>query len=273
MRAPRWPARDLELLHRLYPVMDTNELAAKLGRKPKLVRCQAKNYGLTKVKKRLHWTETELATLRALYPDTPTKQIAEQLRRNLTLVYQKAIKLGLRKSEAYLASPQACRLRRGDNVGAAHRFKKGAPPWSKGTKGLCGVQPGCRRTQFKKGQMSGAAQHNYVPIGTEKILGRDGCLVRKITDDPSIYPARRWVSVHRLVWEAANGRVPPGHIVVFKRGLHTTVCADITLDRLELVSWAENMRRNTYHRYGKDIARLVQLRGALNRQINKRARA
>ena len=39
---------------------------------------------------------------------------------------------------------------------------------------------------------------------------------------------------------------------------------------LEAITRAENMRRNSYHRYGQEIARAVQLRGVLNRQINKR---
>jgi hypothetical protein len=48
----------------------------------------------------------------------------------------------------------------------------------------------------------------------------------------------------------------------------------ITLGRLELISRAENMRRNSYHtRYPKEVAQLIQLRGALNRQINKRLKA
>jgi hypothetical protein len=33
---------------------------------------------------------------------------------------------------------------------------------------------------------------------------------------------RNWVAVHRLVWEQAHGPVPPGHIVVFRPGRHTT---------------------------------------------------
>jgi len=62
-------------------------------------------------------------------------------------------------------------------------------------------------TQFKKGDRLGAAQHNYVPIGSLRV-SKDGYLERKVTDDPSFVPNRRWVSVHRLVWEAAHGPVP-----------------------------------------------------------------
>jgi hypothetical protein len=30
------------------------------------------------------------------------------------------------------------------------------------------------------------------------------------------------------------------------------------------------MRRNSYHQYGPEVAKAVQLRGAITRQINKR---
>ena len=148
------------------------------------------------------------------------------------------------------------------------RFPPGHVPANKG-KRRPGWSPGrMAETQFKKGEMSGAAQRNYVPIGTER-LSKDGYLERKVTDDHPV-PARRWVAVHRIVWEAAIGPVPRGHKVAFLPGKRTAVPAEITLDRLELVSDAELMRRNSYHNnYPKEVAQLIQLKGALNRKINK----
>lgn len=175
--------------------------------------------------------------------------------------------MGLKKSAQYLAGPHACRLRRGDEVGKASRFKPGQTPWNKDKPGSTGHHPNTRRTQFKKGEMAGAAQHNYVPIGSLRVT-KYGALERKVTDDPNIYPARRWRPVAHLVWEAANGPIPHGHVVRFKPGMHTTVEAEITLDRLECITYAENMRRTSLHRYPKEIMRAIQLRGALNRRIN-----
>jgi HNH endonuclease len=213
------------------------------------------------------WTQVETAVLRAAYPDTPTAALAASLGLTVQQVYHKAQALGLRKSAAYLAGPHACRLRRGDGVGAQHRFEPGLVPWNKGMKGWCA--PGSERTQFKPGELRGAAQRNYVPIGSLR-LTKGGLLERKITDDPALYPARRWVAVHRLVWEAANGPIPPGHMVRFRPGRHTVVAEEITADRLELVSFVENMRRNTLHRYPPQIVHAIQLRGALIRKINAR---
>jgi hypothetical protein len=55
----------------------------------------------------------------------------------------------------------------------ASQFKAGQESRSKGTKGIAGIHPNYRRTQFKKGSMSGAAQHSYLPIGSHRI-SKDG---------------------------------------------------------------------------------------------------
>lgn len=218
---------------------------------------------------RIQWTAEQEQALRDRYPHERTEDIARDLGIDVQPAYRKAAVLGLKKSAEYLASPDACRLRRGNNAGAAYRFQKGQTPPNKGLR-RPGWAPGrMAETQFKKGSMSGAAQHNYVPIGSLRV-NADGYLERKTTDDPALVPARRWVAVHRLVWIAASGPVPDGHIVVFKPGMRTAVLDEITLDKVELISRAENMKRNTYHNYPKEIAQLIQLRGAVQRKINRR---
>lgn len=214
------------------------------------------------------WSPWEREFLRQHYPGKRTDEVAAALGRSVGQVYQAADRLGLKKSAAYLASDDACRLRRGNNTGAATRFRKGQEAWNKGLH----YQPGgcVKETQFKPGRPAHEAR-NYVPIGSHRV-SKDGYLERKVTDDPSLAPARRWVAVHRLVWMDAHGPVPAGHAVAFLPGRRTTDAERITLDALELVSRAELMRRNTHHQYGPDIGQLVQLRGAITRQINKRAK-
>ena len=79
---------------------------------------------------------------------------------------------------------------------------------------------------------------------------------------------RRWRAVHILLWEAAHGPLPKGHAIVFKDGDKR----HIELDNLQLVTRAELMSRNTMHNYGPEIARVIQLKGAITRQINRRTR-
>jgi hypothetical protein len=152
--------------------------------------------------------------------------------------------------------------------GRTGRIEKGSVPPNKGQR-----RPGwsvgrMTETQFKKGRPAHEAR-NYLPIGSTRIT-RDGILERKVTDDPSLFPTRRWISVQRLVWEAAHGPISPGMKIVFKPGLKTNIESEITIDRLEMVSPAENMKRNSVHNYPAPIPELVQLRGALTRQINHR---
>ena len=218
------------------------------------------------------WTEDELDWLRLCYPHMHTSKIAATIGRTVGQCYQKAAALGLVKTPEYLASDAACRVSASRRTAAmdARQFKPGQTPWNKGSKGVVGVQEACRATQFKAGRPAHEAS-NYVPIGSHR-PSKDGYLERKITDDPSLTPARRWVAVHRLVWIEANGAVPDGHVVVFRPGRRTTVLENITLDAVEIVTRAELMSRNTYHRYPKEVAQLVQLKGAITRQVNRIAK-
>lgn len=224
---------------------------------------------------RRYWTDAEVALLRDIYPECHTEDVAAWLDRTTKQCYAAAKAYCIAKSPEYLASPCAGRMspERAQHPNMiASRFKKGQPAWNKGTKGVVGVQEGCRATQFKKGQMAGAAQRKYKPIGSLRI-SKDGYVERKTTDDPSIVPARRWVGVHRMVWEAAHGPIPDGHAVAFKPGRFTTDPEAITEDALELVTRAALMRRNSYHtNLPADVRRLVQLKGAITRQVNRIAR-
>lgn len=209
------------------------------------------------------WTDDEIASLRSIYPNFKTADVATMIGRPVSQTYQKANGLGLKKTAEYLASPAACRLRRGDNVGAAHRFKPGQVAWNKGVTFIAGGR--APETQFK----AGSRPVNTQPIGSIK-PDQSGNLLQKVSDARG-NSSKRWRGVHELVWVAANGPVPAKHIVVFKPGMRTNILDQITLDRVECISLAENMRRNTVHNYPPEIAKLVILRGALNRQINKRS--
>lgn len=215
------------------------------------------------------WTPEEVATLRAEFANVRTDDLAAKLGRSYTTVAQKAAKLGLRKSAAYLSSPECHRF---DGIkGIGSRFSAGHQTWNKGKPGTTGLQDGCRATQFKPGRPASESR-NYRSIGSLRICA-DGVLEKKLSDDPRLLPKRRWMAVHRLVWEAANGPIPNGWIVVFRPGQKTTDEAAITLDRLEVLTRSENMKRNSlYAKYPPELARVVQLRGALTRQINRKAK-
>ena len=88
------------------------------------------------------------------------------------------------------------------------RFQPGLVPANKGKKGIS--YPGMAPTQFKKGNRSA----NWVPIGSER-LREDRYIYVKVTDGKL---NRNWKQKHVLIWEAANGPIPPGYAVIFGDG-------------------------------------------------------
>ncbi len=80
--------------------------------------------------------------------------------------------------------------------------------------------------------------------------------------------AANWIPLHRHNWMQINGAIPKGMKLVFKDG-DTLNCS---INNLELLTAAELMKRNSFHNYPKPLAMMVQLRGALNRQINKQSK-
>lgn len=207
------------------------------------------------------WTEAQLDMLRKFYPDYKSEDVACMIGHSLVQVYRKANRLGIEKSEAFLTSPAGNALMRPENAGRFSRFQKGMTPWNKGQKG---VVVGGVETRFKPGLVP----HNTLPIGSTK-FDKSDVLLRKVSDSKG-NNSMRWRAVHELVWIAANGPMPPKHIVVFKPGMKTNVLEEITLDKVECISLVENMKRNTRHRLPKELANLIALKGSLTRQINKR---
>ena len=195
------------------------------------------------------WSEADLHTLHALYANTNNVELGQLLDRTERAVNAMGKKRGLSKSPEFMAQHTA-------------RFKAGLTPWNAGTRYQAGGRSA--ETQFKPGQRP----HTWVPIGSLRI-DRNGLLQRKVSDAPG-GPHKRWRSVHELVWIEHHGPVPDGHVTVFKPGQKTVDPEQITVDRVECISRAELMRRNSaWTTLPPELARLVQLRGALNRQINR----
>jgi hypothetical protein len=210
------------------------------------------------------WARAEIAQLRKLYPHMSTKRVAAELGRSESSVYGAAATMGLKKSPAYLASPEACRLRRGDELGKPYRFKKGHVPVNKGLR-RPGWAPGrMRTTQFKKGQISGYAARQWKPLWSDRI-SKDGYLEIKVRERKG--RPGNWVGAHILLWEDKHGAMPAGHALVFKDGDK----AHVALSNLELISRAELMRRNAIHnRYPEEMVRAIMMLGAVKRKLRER---
>ena len=123
------------------------------------------------------------------------------------------------------------------NTGRTGRFKPGHVPFNKGKKGIS--YKGMEATQFKKGHKP----WNYRPIGAERITTKDGYLEVKVADP------NKWRGKHILIWEAANGPVPKGHVVIFGDGNKR----NFDINNLLLISRAQLVRLNQNKLIQNDI--------------------
>lgn len=83
----------------------------------------------------------------------------------------------------------------------------------------------CSSWTRKKGRPNGRGW----PLGTAK-LDKEGFVVVKTGP-------QKWKRKHVMVWEAANGALPPGRVIIFADG----DCRNFDLDNLIDLAWFENL--------------------------------
>lgn len=140
-------------------------------------------------------------------------------------------------------------------------FKKGSIPFNKGKKqtefmSAEGILQ-TKKTRFQKGR----EPHNANPDG-------DGAIVLRRDTSGRFYKYIRikknvWKLFHREIWEKNHGEIPLGHIVVFK----DKNTENESLENLELISMSENMYRNSFHSYPKEIIPSLVLNKKLENKL------
>lgn len=209
------------------------------------------------------WLPWQIAIVVCCYQNTSNAALSKVTGASINQIYSLAARYGLKKSKWFYAKhPSSGNTGSRPGLGAGSRFKKGHVTWNAGMKGL--RTPGCEKGWFKPGSMP----HNTHEIGSYRTT-KDGTLQRKISNDKGSN-SKRWRGVHELVWIEHNGPLPEKHICVFKPGMRTNVLEEITIDKIECISLAENCRRNSVHNRGPEIAKAYQLIGQITRQINRK---
>jgi hypothetical protein len=214
------------------------------------------------------WADWERAYLREIYPKFPTSVVAEIFRRSVGSINNQAFAAGLQKS------PEGNGwLRKGEMSPGCERawFPKGHVPANKGLR-RPGYSAGrMQETQFKKGCRTGKAAQNWKPIGTICADG-EGYLRIKVREavhgkEPFGFGNTKvWPLYNRYLWELHKGPIPPKHIVIFKDGNR----ANCVIENLELLSMADNARRNSmWATMPRELAEVIQLAGALKRKIRR----
>lgn len=131
--------------------------------------------------------------------------------------------------------------RHGLNSGLTGYFKKGCCPYK--------PQPGthaqgCEKTWFKPG----CTPHNLKPIGYERVT-QDGYIEVKVRMKKSRPNCNdNFVPKHRLIWEQANGPLPPGYVVIFKDGNKR----NFALDNLAAITKKERLDMNRHDLFSSD---------------------
>lgn len=193
--------------------------------------------------------------MRRDYADMPTSELAARLGLTIEQMWRKAAILGVKKSARYRRTGHSGCIRPGEWRGQVTEFKKGMAPHNKGKQFSAGGR--APETQFRVGHLP----HNTVPVGTV-VTDSNGYLKKKITDNRN---RRDWQFLHLLVWRAAHGPAPAGHVVIFRDGDKRNVA----LGNLECISRAENMRRNTIHRYPPALKQTIRAAAKLRRTIEE----
>lgn len=252
-----WTSRHLVILKKEYPFCpDPKDLAKKLGRSYKAIKSKAKVLQLKRLVNNTNYGRTT-ATAREdrfildNYKKIPVKQMASKLKRGHTFVVTRIERLGIDyPRELAKKFAEASRIKEGNT--SPNKGKKQSEFMSRQ------AIERSKKTRFKKGNL---------PPNTLY----DGAIrIRKDTDTGIDYQYIRvslgkWEPLHRLVWNFCHGKIPAGHVIIFKDGNQ----GNCNINNLLMLTYKENMLRNSVHNYPKEITLLVQLRGALNRQINK----
>jgi hypothetical protein len=126
------------------------------------------------------WTEKEIRFIRA--------KIAGKSSAEMTELFNRRFGTDIKVSQM-VATMQNYQI----HSGVPNRFQPGNVPYNKGFIG------------FTNGRKPG----NCYPIGTERCVCKERYVEVKIAD-PS-----KWKKKHTLIWEAVNGPVPNGYLIIF----------------------------------------------------------
>ena len=193
--------------------------------------------------------------LEILYPYIPAKMLGEYLGLTASQVYNRTYNRGIKKDPKTKKAINRSLIL---NAGKHTRYDKGHVPFNKGIKCPNLVLTNAAATMFKKGNKpSNTREANATSIRTDSSGKKYH--YSKIADS-------KWVLTHRLMWEQANGPIPPKHVVRFIDG----DTLNLQLTNLECIPMSENANRNTIHRFPDDLKKVIRLKAKLNKHIKNK---
>jgi hypothetical protein len=190
------------------------------------------------------------------------QEMADHLNRALGSVFGRMERIGLVVPAEIKLERLQQSFKRLEESGKISRFPKGHVPANKGQKMSPEMYEKCKGTMFKPGQIPATCVHFGKPY-----------LHQRIREDGNV--ERLW-----FIQESTNKRSAYLAYLCRKNGIDLTGKKPIlkdgfdhsrapTFEDIMIVTNAENMRRNSLHRYPPEVVKLCQLKGALQHQINK----
>ena len=212
--------------------------------------------------KRTYISPEKLEEIKRDYHNTVNAELAQRYGCSIYAINGIGNRYGLKKDKEFIREISKQNFTE-DHPARKYWIKKGTPPPNKGKKQAEYMSPEMiertKGTRFQKGH----TPHNSREVGFERI-DKDGYVMIKVEGK------RKLVLKHRHVWETHNGSIPVGHNVQFKDGNKH----NCNIENLYIISRSNQLKNeNSLHtRYPEEVRKLIQIKGALNRQINKISR-
>ena len=206
---------------------------------------------------RRSWSDDERQVLTEMFADNYTETICSILNRSYGSVSSQSFLMGLKKSEAFMKMELQRQAQRLKGSSKQHRYTKGCIPSNKGKKMSDEVYQKVKNTMFKKGHLSHNAYHDWHEVLRKDKCGKDYLMIK--------LPGERKLKYkHIWLYELKYGKVKKGFNVAFKDGNQL----NCNIENLECISNAELMKRNTIHRFPKELINTIKLVNKLKREIN-----
>lgn len=200
-------------------------------------------YKLRAEKQKKHFTVDQDNFIKNNIETLSVKAIAKQMKRCPNRVRARCYELGFKELMAQKVLNS--------------RFEKGLLPLNKGVRMSEELREKVKHTFFQKG---------HLPHNTKS----DGEISFRKDKRGVIIPHYRvsmsqWIPLKNKIWIDHHGEIPKGHLIILKDGdnLNTSI------ENLECISMADNMRRNTIHRYPDDLKTDILKLRSLNRTLKK----
>ena len=259
-----WTSEEISKLHELYPAATRSDLLKEFGRSMDSISHKARKLGLLRTNR---WSDDQLAILRENYCTTSAREISKLIDRDVDAIYRKAIRLRMRKTDRTSDKTPASATAWKPHEDQFLKESRGIMPAAVIARQLNRSQQAVYMRSVRIGLVKAHARTGggiaAKPLGSERI--HRGILERKVSNSGN--KQKDWKRVDVIEWEAINGPVPKGMVLVKAFGMPRTIenlilksADEIPVIRAQLNATADMKKLfNLKARLGAAIAKIEKL--------------